>query len=325
MRELTYAEALAEALAECLAADERVVIIGASFGGQTRHRAVYTRVRERFADRAIDPPISELGFCGLAIGAAMTGLRPIVTVGTGSFIFEALPQVLNEAAVISYGGAGQVNVPLVFHMLVGIRGGGAMQHCAMPQALFWNTPGLQIAVPSTPADAKGLMKTAALRSKSPTVFIDHALLQGVQGPVPDDDGEVPFGVAAIRRSGHDVTIIATSVMVPRALEAAEALAQEDGISAEVVDPRTLVPLDKTTLLASVAKTGRVVVADETQRSCGVTAEFAAIMAEEAFSYLKAPVKRVAVPDVPIPFSKEEEDFITPSAQKIIDAVREICR
>lgn len=324
MRELTYAEALAEGLRESLEQDARVVLIGAGFGGLTPYRAAYGGLREQFADRITDPPISELGACGLAIGAAMTGLRPIVTLGTGSFSFEAFPQILNEAAVIHYETGGQVTVPVVFHMLVGIRGGGGVQHSASPQAMFWNTPGLQIAVPASPADAKGLMKTAALRSNNPTVFIDHALLQGIKGAVPEGDGELPFGVAEVKRTGSDVTIIATSIMVSRALEAAETLAGVDRISAEVVDPRTLVPLDRATLLASVAKTGRVVLADETHRSCGVAAELVAILAEEAFPYLKAPVRRVTIPDTPIPYSKSEEEYITPSAAAIVTAVRRAC-
>ena len=248
-----------------------------------------------------------------------------MAVGTGSFLYEAWPQVVNEAAVICYGTRGQVTVPVVFHLLVGIRGAGAVQHSASPQAMLWNAPGLQIVCPGSPADAKGLMKTAALRSANPTIFVDHPRLQGLRGPVAEGDGEIPFGVAEVKRAGSDVTIVAASIMVPRALEAAETLAREDGIAAEVVDPRTLVPLDRAGILASVAKTGRVVVADETPRSCGVAAELAAIIADEGFSSLKAPIKRVAIPDVPIPYTQAEEDYITPSAAGIVAAAREICR
>ena len=325
MREMTYAEALAEALYEVLEQDPRTVIIGGSFAGDDRYRAAFGELRRRFAGRISDPPISELGYCGIAIGAAMTGLRPVVGVGTASFIFEAFPQVVNEAAYAHYGSAGHVRVPVVFHMRAGIRGAGAIQHSASPQSMFWNTPGLTIAVPSTPADVKGLMRTAVLRDDNPTVFVDHSRLHGLRGPVPDGEWEVPFGVADIKRQGEDLTIIATSIMVPAALQAAEELASQDGLSVEVVDPRTLVPLDKATLLASVAKTGRVVVADETQRSCGVAAELAAIIAEEAFSYLRAPLRRVAIPDVPISYSKTEEEYVTPTAAKIVQAAREIWR
>ena len=325
MREVTFAEALAEGLMEALEADPRVVLFGAGYGGLTQYRAAYNGLRQRFKDRVQDLPISELGYCGVATGAAMTGLRPIVAVGTGSFSLEAFPQILNEAAIACYGSDGQVNVPVVFHMMAGIRGAGAVQHSASPQAMFWNSPGLQLAAPGSPADAKGLMKTAALLSKNPTIFIDHGRLQGVRGPVPEGDGFVPFGRAEVKRTGRDATVVATSVMVPRALEAAQRLEREDGISAEVVAPRTLVPLDKDAILASVARTGRAVVADETQRSCGIAAEIAALIADEGFRSLKAPVKRVAIPDVPIPYAESEEDYITPTTEKIMAAVRSVCR
>ncbi|MBI2986425.1 MAG: alpha-ketoacid dehydrogenase subunit beta [Deltaproteobacteria bacterium] len=315
MPEMSYAEALSQALVEIMEQEPRAVLIGGAFGP----------LGKRFANRIKQPPIAELGYCGIAVGAAMTGLRPIVSLGTASFIYEALPQVLNEASVARYGSAGQLSVPVVFHVRVGIRGAGAMQHSAAPQPIFWNTPGLQIAVPSSPADAKGLMLTAALRSQDPTIFIDHTRLHRLRGPVPDGPTEVPFGVAQVKREGKDVTVLATSVMVPRALEAAEQLAREDGIAAEVVDLRTLVPLDKAAVLASVAKTGRVLIADETQKSCGVGAELAALICEEAFFHLKAPVRRVAIPDVPIPYSKSEEDYVTPGSHHIMAGVREICR
>jgi pyruvate/2-oxoglutarate/acetoin dehydrogenase E1 component len=324
MKEMTFAEALGLGVQEAIEQDERVVLMGAAFGGQIGAGAS-APLRERFPNRMIDPPIAELGYCGIAIGAAMTGLRPIVAIGTGSFAYEAFPQIVNEAPLAFYGTRGQVTCPVVFHMRTGIRGAGALQHSSSPQSMFWNVPGLQIVVPSTPADARGLMKTAALRSENPTIFIDHSRLHGLTGLVEENEAEeTPFGVGEIKREGTDVTIVATSVMVMRALDAAEQLAAA-GISAEVVDPRTLVPLDKDLILRSVAKTGRVVIADETQRSCGVTAEFAAIIADEGFASLKAPIKRVAIPDVPIPYHQAEEDFVTPTAARIIDAVNEICR
>ena len=323
MNEMTYAEALALGLTECLDQDPRVVLINVSFGGLTPHRNSFSVLRERYADRITDTPISELGFCGIAIGAAMTGLRPIVALSTAAFSFEAWPQIVNEAAVACYGSAGQVTAPVVFHMLGGIRGAGAVQHSHAPHPMFCNAPGLQVVAPGTPADARGLMRTAALDSNNPTVFIDHGRLQGIKGPVDKAAAAIPFGVAEVRRQGSDVTIIAVSIMVPRALEAAEALAQQ-GISAEVVDPRTLVPLDKTTLLRSVAKTGRVVVADESQLMCGIAAELAAVIAEEGFELLKAPVRRVGIPNVPVPYHEAEEDFITPTAAKIVAAATSIC-
>ena len=251
----------------------------------------------------------------------MAGLRPIVDVGTASFLFQAFPQVVNEAANAYYMTGGQTRVPVVFHILHGIRGGGASQHSHSPQAMLWNTPGLEIALPSSPGDVKGLLKTA-VRSDNPTVFVNHARLFEVTGPVPDGDYAIPFGQADLKRRGNDVTVVATSLMVQRALRAADELAK-DGIEVEVVDLRTLVPLDKRTLLESVGKTGRMVVADECHRSCGVAAELAAIVAEEGFSYLRAPIKRVTALDVPVPFSRSMEAYMEPSEAKIVAAVRSL--
>lgn len=323
MTEMTYAEALSLGLTECLDKDPRVVLINASYGGLTPHRNSYAVLRQKYADRITDTPIAELGYCGIAIGAAMTGLRPIVALSTAAFSFEAWPQIINEAAIACYGSAGQVTAPVVFHMLTGIRGAGAVQHSHAPQAMFCNAPGLYVVAPGSPADARGLMRTAALDSSNPTVFIDHGRLQGIKGPVDKAAAAIPFGVAEVKRQGSDVTIVAVSIMVPRALEAADALARE-GISAEVVDPRTLVPLDKATILKSVAKTGRVVVADESQLTCGVAAELAAVIVEEGFESLKAPIRRVGIPNVPIPYHEAEEDFVTPTAAKIISAVKNVC-
>lgn len=310
-------------LQEVLEADERVVLMGAGFGGFQADPNAYAPIRQRFGHRITNPPIAELGYCGIAIGAALTGLRPIVAIGTGSFSYEAFAQIANEAPQAYYGTRGQVTCPVVFHMRTGIRGAGALQHSQSPQPMYWNTPGLEIVVAGTPADARGLMKTAVLNSENPTIFIDHEQLQTITGEVDESQGPIPFGLADVKRRGSDVTIVATSIMVYRALEAAERLASE-GIDAEVVDPRTLVPLDKSTILDSVAKTGHVVIADETQRSCGVTAELAAIIADEGFESLKAPIKRVAIPDVPIPYHESEEAYITPSADGIVAAVKQIC-
>ena len=275
MTKMNYAEALALGLIECLEADNNVTFINAGFGGLTPYRSCYSGIREKYADRITDTPISELGYCGIATGAAMTGLRPIVAISTSAFSFEAWPQIINEAAVASYGSAGQVTAPVVFHMLTGIRGAGAVQHSHAPQAMFCNAPGLEVICPASPTDARGLIKTAVLKSNNPTIYIDHQKLQGVEEDCPDTQQPIPFGVARTRREGSDVTIVAISVMVPRAMEAAEALADE-GISAEVIDPRTLVPLDRNAIVASVRKTGRLVIADESQLTCGVAAEIAAL-------------------------------------------------
>lgn len=323
MAQMTHAEALALAICESLEADPSVVLINASYGGLTEHRASYGVIRKRFADRITDTPISELGYCGIATGAAMTGLRPIVAISTGAFSFEAWPQIVNEAAVACYGSAGRVTAPVVFHMLTGIRGAGAVQHSHATQAMFCNAPGLQVVAPGSPADVRGLMLTCALKSRNPTVFIDHQRLQGVKGDVDEAAEPVPLGVAEVKRAGSDVTIVAVGIMVPRALEAAAAL-EKEWVSAEVVDPRTLVPLDKKAIIASVAKTGRAVVADESQLTCGIASEIAAMIAEEGFPYLKAPIRRVAIPNVPVPFHQDEENFIVPSAQRVADAVRSIC-
>lgn len=320
MREISYAEAKVEALREIMEADERVCLVGSYFLGLSPRRVLMNALRERFPARIFDPPISETGYCGLAVGAAMAGMRPIVDVATASFIFNAFPQIVNEAANAHYMTGGQVPVPVVFHLLHGLRGGGGAQHSHSPQAMLWNTPGLEIALPASPYDVKGLLMTAA-RSANPTIFVDHARLFEVKGPVPEGDYDIPFGRADVKRSGSDVTIVATSLMVQVALRAAADLAAK-GIEAEVVDLRTIVPLDKATLLASVAKTGRVVVVDECHRSCGVAAEISAIIAEEAFHHLKAPIRRVTTPDVPIPASPPLEKYIEPTAEKVAAAVQE---
>lgn len=323
MRELAYYEAKFEALREILAADERVHLIGGTFLSLSPRRHLYQELVKKYGDRVLSPPISELGFCGLATGAAMAGLRPIVDLSTGSFIFEAWPQVVNEAANAFYMSGGQTRAPVVFHLFHGIRGGGAAQHSHSPQAMLWNCPGLEIVLPSSPKDVKGLLKTAAA-SDNPTIFVDHVQLLDVKGDVPENDAPLPFGVADVKRRGSDVTVIATSYMVQRCLKVAEQSAK-DGIQVEVVDPRTLVPLDFATLLASVEKTHRVVIVDETHQSCGVAAELAARIAEEGFDKLKAPIRRVATLDVPIPFSEPLEKFISPSEARIAEAIRAVLR
>jgi len=323
MRELAYYEAKFEALREILAADERVHLIGGTFLSLSPRRKLFSDLAGRYPDRVLAPPISELGFCGLATGAAMAGLRPVVDLSTGSFIFEAWPQVVNEAANAFYMSGGQTRAPVVFHLFHGLRGGGAAQHSASPQAMLWNCPGLEIVLPASPRDVKGLLKTA-IASDNPTIFIDHVQLLETRGPVPEEDEAIPFGVAEVKRRGRDVTVIATSYMVQRSLTVAGRLASE-GIEVEVVDPRTLVPLDFPALMASVEKTGRVVIVDETHQSCGVAAELAARIAEAGFDRLKAPIRRVATLDVPVPYSEPLEDFIGPSEARIVDAVKAVLR
>lgn len=322
MREISYAEAVAEALSEAMENDPRVCLLGSYFFGLSPRRVLMDELKEKFGpSRVQDTPISEIGIAGIGTGAAMAGLRPIVDIATASFIFQAWPQVVNEAANAFYMSGGQTRVPVIFHILHGLRGGGAAQHSHSPQAMLWNAPGLQIMLPTSPADAKGLLRTA-IHSDNPTVFVDHSLLFEVKGPVPDGDYRVPFGQGDVKRVGSDVTLVATSYMVQRSLQVAAKLSAE-GIQVEVVDPRTLVPLDKETILASVAKTGRVVVVDECHRSCGVAAEISAIIAEEGFSSLKKPIKRVTRADVPVPFSRVLENAIAPTEDKIEAAVRSL--
>ena len=323
-QDMTFGESLITALEEIMGQDRRVVLIGGGLVGTGSGQAQLARLREKYSSRIKNPPIAELGFCGIAAGAAMAGLRPLVDIGTATFSYEAIPQIVNEAAIAYSNSGGQTNVPVVYFMRYGIRGGGGVQHSGSPQPWYWNTPGLQLAMPASPADAKGLLRTALMRSQNPTIFLAHERLMNDRGPVPDGDYEIPFGQAAVKREGRDVTIIATGIQVPRALAAAEVLGKER-ISAEVVDPRTLQPLDKASLLASVKKTGRLVVTDESHDNCGVAAGLAAILADEAFTSLRAPIKRVAIPHVPIPFAVPLENFVTPTTERIVEAVRTLLR
>ncbi len=317
----SYAAALIDALYRCLDADPTVSMIGSYVLGLGPQRVLMDRVREAFPERLLEPPVAEAGIAGIGIGAAMAGARPFVDIGTASFLFPAWSMVINEAANAHYMTGGQIKVPVVFHALHGVRGGGAAQHSHSPQAMLWNCPGLEIVLPASPRDAKGLM-TSAIRSDNPTVVLDHAKLLGIEGPVPDGDFAIPLGQAEVKRRGRDVTIVATSWMVQESLKAAALLA-EDGIDAEVVDPRTLVPFDKATILESVARTGRLVVVDECHLSCSAASEIAAMVAEEGFDLLKAPIARVARLDIPVPASPPLEAEVVPDPQKIAAAARRV--
>ncbi|HEX2226669.1 MAG TPA: transketolase C-terminal domain-containing protein [Candidatus Binatia bacterium] len=319
MREVAYYEAKFEALDEIMAADDRVHLINGTFLSLSPHRHVFQNLAKKYSERMVSPPISELGFCGLATGAAMAGLRPIVDLSTGSFIYEAWPQVANEAANAYSMSGGQTRVPVVFHLFHGLRGGGAAQHSGSPQAMLWNCPGLEIALPSSPRDVKGLLKTA-VASNNPTIFVDHTRLLDTRGELTDNEKSIPFGVADVKRKGSDVTLIATSYTVQVCLKVAEELAREK-IDVEVVDPRTLVPFDLATVLSSVEKTGRVVIADETHQSCGVAAEIAARIAESGFDKLKTAIRRVSTMDVPVPYSPPLEEHIGPTPERITAAIR----
>ena len=267
MRRMLYAEAVVEVLRRSVEGDDRVHLMGQYFLGLTPHRTMVGDLYRQYPDRVYFPPIAELGYVGAGIGAAIAGLRPIVDCATASFTFQAFAQILNEAANIHYMSGGQTSVPMVIHYNHGVRGGGAAQHSHSPQAMMWNTPGLEIVTPSNPADLIGLVLTA-VASDNPTIWVDHVRLFDTEGEVPENIDPIPFGKAAIPREGTDLTVFASSWMVHRSLEAAELLASE-GISVEVVDPRTLVPLDEEAILRSVAKTGRLLVVDECLMRCGV--------------------------------------------------------
>jgi pyruvate dehydrogenase E1 component beta subunit len=316
---MTYSEALLGAIVEAMDEDERVALVWGSLGGVSGIKLDFGSLRDRHADRIVDPPISEAGIVGIATGAAMAGLRPIVPIGTGSFLFRAWDQLIHEAGGAHYMSNGRVTVPLVIHIRHGMRGGGGVQHSQSPQAMLWNAPGIEIAMPSTPADAKGLMRTAIF-SDNPTVFLDHQMLLRRVGPVPDGKFAVPFGKAAVARPGRDVTVVAASLQVVAALEAADTLAA-DGIEAEVIDLRSLVPLDEEAILDSVGRTGRLVVADECAPRCSIASEIAATVVENGFDLLKKAPVRVNRQPSHVASSPVLEDALRPDAGRIVAAVR----
>jgi pyruvate dehydrogenase E1 component beta subunit len=317
----SYAAALVEALHDSLRDDPRVSVIGGYVLGLGPQRRLMDRIRTDFPDRVVDPPTSEAGCAAVGAGAAMAGMRPFVDLGTAAFSLLAFSQLTNEAAIARYMSGGALAAPVTYHMLHGVRGGGAPQHSVSPQAMLWNAPGLEIVAPSTAADVYGLLRTA-LASPNPTVVVSHAKLLGVETPVPAIKSAIPFGRADIKRPGRDVTIVATSWMVHTCLAAADRLAQ-DGIDAEVVDPRTLAPLDELTILDSVRRTGRLVVVDECPPRCGVASEIAATVAERGFPALKAPIQRVTRAEAPVPYSPPLEAFVTPDADRVAAAVRRV--
>ena len=323
MRKIAYREALREALREEMLRDKRVFLLGEDIGRYWGGAFKVTKgLAEEFGDERVrDTPISESAIVGVAIGAAITGMRPVAEIMFGDLTTLAMDQIANQAAKLRYMFGGQTSVPLVIRTPFGGGVNIAAHHSQCLEAWFMHVPGLYVAVPSTPYDAKGLLKTA-IRGENPVIFCEHKLLYPVEGEVPEEDYTVPFGTAAVRREGTDVTIVATLYMVHKALEAAEKL-ENEGVSVEVVDPRTLVPLDKEAIIRSVKKTGRLVVVSEDCKTAGVTAEISAVVAEEALDYLDAPIKRVAAADTPIPFSPPLENFVIPNENRIIKAVKEI--
>ena len=323
-RDLSFGDAVRAAIAEEMRRDSRVVVIGADVAeAGTPFGVLKGLVQEFGARRVLDTPISEAGFTGIAIGAAMAGLRPIVDVMFGDFLTLALDQIANHAAKIHYMSGGAWRVPLVIRTTMGATRRSAAQHSQSLHAWPSHVPGLKVVVPSTPADAKGLLK-AAIRDDNPVVFFeDKSSYATLVGPVPDDDYVIPLGVADVKRAGSDITLVATSRMVHVALAAAERLA-EVGIEAEVVDPRTLWPLDEATLVASVRKTSRCIVLDEGYGRYGVGGELAAAIQEGAFYDLDAPVRRLGAMHVPVPFSPPLEDATLPTERDAFELARRMC-
>ncbi len=323
-RELTFGEAIREALAEELRRDPRVFMLGEDIAeAGTTFKVLNGLVEEFGPERILDTPISEAGITGLAVGAAIGGLRPVVDIMFGDFIGLAMDQMVNQAAKVHYMSGGKFKVPMVLRTTMGAGRRSAAQHSQSLHAWLSHIPGLKVVVPSTPYDAKGLMKSA-IRDENPVaVFEDKMMYKLVKGPVPEAEYTIPLGVADIKRPGQDITIVATSSMVHVALEAALMLAQQ-GVSAEVVDPRTLVPLDKQTLIDSARKTGRAIVVDEGYQQYGVTAELASVIANGAFYDLDAPVERIGAMDVPIPFSPVLEDLTIPTARLVCETAMRLC-
>ncbi len=323
MRKISYREALREALFEEMRRDKTVFLLGEDVGRYWEGAFKVTKgLAKEFGDERVrDTPISESAIIGTAVGAAITGMRPVAEIMFGDLTALAMDQIANQAAKIRYMFGGQAKVPLVIRTPFGGGVNIAAHHSQCLEAWFMHVPGLLVAVPSTPYDAKGLLKTA-IRGDNPVMFCEHKLLYPVEGEVPEEDYAVSFGVADIKREGQDVTIVATMYMVHQALEAAKTL-EKEGLNAEVVDPRTLVPLDKRGIIDSVKKTGRLVVVSEDCKTAGVAAEIAAIVAEEAIDYLDAPIKRVAAFDTPLPFSPPLEKHVIPDEKSIIKAVKEI--
>lgn len=319
-QELSYLNAIVEAQREEMLRDERVILIGediAVYGGGGLFKSFdETRLR--------NAPISENSFAGMGVGAALTGLRPIVDLTIASFVYLASDQIINQAAKLRYMTGGQMTVPIVFRACVYYNIGNAAQHSDRPYPLFMNVPGLKIVAPSSAADMKGLMKSA-IRDNDPVIVFEDTNLWLKKEPVPvDPDHLIPIGRAEVKRAGSDITIIAIAGCVPKALAAAELLAKES-ISAEVIDPRTIVPLDRATLLRSVAKTGRLVLADNSHRTGSVASEIAGIVSEQGFETLRAPIQFVTTPDVQVPFSPSLENPLYPSVEGIVSAARAITK
>jgi pyruvate/2-oxoglutarate/acetoin dehydrogenase E1 component len=323
MPRITYREALRQALREEMRRDSSVFLIGEDIG---RHWGGAFKVTDGLAqefgdERVRDAPISESAIVGTGVGAAITGMRPVAEIMFGDLTALAMDQIANQAAKIRYMFGGQASCPLVIRTPFGAGVNIASHHSQSLEAWFMHVPGLRVVVPSNPYDAKGLLKTA-IRGSDPVFFCEHKLLYPVEGDVPEEEYTIPFGVAELKRKGSDVTVIATMYMVHKALNAAATL-EAEGLKVEVIDPRTLTPLDKKAIVDSVKKTGRLVVVSEDCKTGGVSAEIASVVAEEAIDYLDAPIKRVTGLDTPIPFSPPLEQYVIPNEKTIIKAIKEV--
>jgi pyruvate dehydrogenase E1 component beta subunit len=322
MHEVTYREAVQEALIEEMDRDPTVFMLGENLRLRGGVYQVSKGLAERFEEnRIMDMPISESAFVGAAVGAALLGTRPIVDLMFADFFPLAMDQLVNHAAKMRYMHGGAASVPLVIRAFFGAGTSLGSSHSQSLEAWFVHCPGLKVVMPSTPADVKGLLKTS-IRDNDPVIFLEHRLLYAMKEMIPDDEYTIPLGVADVKREGNDLTIVATALMLHKALEAAAALEQE-GIDVEVIDPRSLLPMDWDTILLSVQKTGRLLIAHEACKTGGVGAEIAAMTADKAFGYLDAPIVRVCAPDVPVPFSPPLEQSYIPKKEDIIKAAREI--
>jgi len=322
MIDLTFVEALRQALKEEMERDDKVFLIGEDIGSYGGVFKVSKGLLEEFGEkRVIDTPLSESAIAGACVGAALIGMRPVGEIMFADEITIAMDQIVNNAAKARYLYNGAKSVPLVIRTSHGAGVGLGTHHSQSLEAWFTHIPGLVVVIPSTPADAKGLLKSS-IRSDNPVIFFEHKMLYFVKGPVPEGEYLVPLGKADIKRKGEDVTVVATGAMVQKVLKVAENLDEEE-ISIEVIDPRTLLPLDKLTILESLKKTGKLIIVEESCKTGNFGGEVAAIVAEEAFDCLKAPIRRVAAPEVPIPANRFLESLFIPDEKKIIDTVHDV--
>ncbi len=325
MATLTIRDALNQALREELIRDENVFIMGEEVAEYDGAYKVTRGLWKEFGDkRVVDTPITELGFAAVGVGSAMAGLRPVIEFMTWNFSVLASDQIINHAAAMHYMSGGQFKVPIVFRGPNGSAYQVSSQHSHALEAMYANFPGLKVVMPSTPADAKGLLKSA-IRDDNPVLFFEQERMYGIKGEVPDDeDFTIPLGIADVKREGSDCTIVARSMTVPLALQAAEKVQEEFGVSVEVIDPRTIKPLDVDTIVNSVKKTNRLVIAEESHAFASVGAEISHTIMEHAFDYLDAPVKRISTVEAPMPYAKNLETAALPSVEKIVAAVKEVC-